>query len=243
VSSRARLRTTLVAQAEAALARLTDDPHDHQALGSLHEAVEKLDRLVDDDPGLRERLVDSVRRDHFIPVAPDLPIRTERLLLRSREPRDTADLHAIFGREDVSEYLLSPPLARDELEDVLADRATSENAGFGLVLELDGRVVGEVALVFRSPTVAELSWVVHPDFGRRRLATEATTALIDLGFGHFACHRIFAELDPRNTASTRLCERLGMRRESHRLSDFWSKGEWTDTYEYALLASEWPGRR
>jgi hypothetical protein len=30
-----------------------------------------------------------------------------------------------------------------------------------------------------------------------------------------------------------------MRRESHRLADFWSKGEWTDTYEYALLASEW----
>ena len=40
----------------------------------------------------------------------------------------------------------------------------------------------------------------------------------------------------------RLCERLGMRRESHRHVDFWSKGEWTDTYEYALLASEWETR-
>ena len=107
------------------------------------------------------------------------------------------------------------------------------------MLEHDGRVVGEVALVFRSPTVAELSWVIHPDVGGRGLATEATSALIDLGFGHFGCHRIFAELDPRNTASMRMCERLGMRRESHRLADFWSKGEWTDTYEYALLASEW----
>ena len=194
---------------------------------------------MDDDPALRERLVDGVRRDHFSPAPPDLPIRTERLLLRSREPRDTDDLHAIYGRQDVSEFLLTPSLARDELEDMLADRASAEEDGFGLVLELDGRVVGEVGLVFRSPTVAELSWVIHPDVGGRGLATEATAALIDLGFGHYACHRIFAELDPRNTASMRMCERLGMRRESHRLSDFWSKGEWTDTYEYALLASEW----
>jgi aminoglycoside 6'-N-acetyltransferase len=126
---------------------------------------------------------------------------------------------------------------------MLEERATSADDGFGLLLELDGRVVGEVALVFRSPSVAELSWVVHPDVGGRGLATEATTALLDLGFGHYACHRIFAELDPRNTASMRLCERLGMRRESHRLSDFWSKGEWTDTYEYALLASEWAARK
>ncbi len=239
MNARARRRATLVAQAEAALARLADHPRDHVALGSLHEAVEKLDRLVDDDPALRERLIDGVRRDHFTPEPPPLPIRTERLLLRVRTDADSDDLHAIYRREDTTRYLLIPTLARDEVDDMLADRAISEKSAFGLVLEHDGRVVGEVALVFRSPTVAELSWVIHPDVGGRGLATEATSALIDLGFGHFGCHRIFAELDPRNTASMRMCERLGMRRESHRLADFWSKGEWTDTYEYALLASEW----
>ena len=30
-----------------------------------------------------------------------------------------------------------------------------------------------------------------------------------------------------------------MRREAHRLGDFWSKGRWTDSYEYALLREEW----
>ena len=27
----------------------------------------------------------------------------------------------------------------------------------------------------------------------------------------------------------------------HRLADYWSKGEWTDTLEYAVLATEWCG--
>jgi hypothetical protein len=34
-----------------------------------------------------------------------------------------------------------------------------------------------------------------------------------------------------------------MRRESHRLADFWSKGRWTDSYDYAILRSEWDAQR
>jgi hypothetical protein len=34
-----------------------------------------------------------------------------------------------------------------------------------------------------------------------------------------------------------------MRRESHKLRDFWSKGAWTDSFEYALLAEEWRARQ
>ncbi len=237
---RERRRDRFVAQAEAALQRLAADPRDHVAKGSLHEAVGALGPLLgDDDAALRERLVDEPRRTHLTVSLPPLPVRTDRLLLRSREPSDTADLHAIYSRADVAEYLLSPPLDLDEVEDMLADRASSDEDGFGLVLDLDGLVIGEVGLVFRGPTTGELSWVVHPDHGGRGLVTEATRALIDLGFGHCALHRIYAELDPRNTASERMCERLGLRRESHRLADFWSKGEWTDTLEYAVLATEW----
>jgi RimJ/RimL family protein N-acetyltransferase len=240
---RERRRDRLVAQAEAALQRLAADPRDHVAKGSLHEAVGGLGPLLgDDEAALRERLVDEPRRTHLTVPLPPLPVRTERLLLRRREPSDTAALHEIYRREDVAEYLLTPPLDRDEVEEMLADRATSDEDGFGLVLDLDGRAVGEVSLLFRGPTTAELSWVVHPDHGGRGLVTEATRTLIDLGFGHCALHRIYAELDARNTASARMCERLGLRRESHRLADYWSKGEWTDTLEYAVLATEWASR-
>ena len=52
-------------------------------------------------------------------------------------------------------------------------------------------------------------------------------------------NRIVANLDARNDRSAALCERLGMRRETHRLGDFWSKGTWTSSYEYGLLREEW----
>jgi RimJ/RimL family protein N-acetyltransferase len=52
-----------------------------------------------------------------------------------------------------------------------------------------------------------------------------------------------ATLDARNARSAAVCERLGMRLECDKRADFWSKGEWTPTLEYALLADEWAGRR
>lgn len=54
-----------------------------------------------------------------------------------------------------------------------------------------------------------------------------------------------AECDPRNTASWRLLERLGFRREGHlRANASFATApdgapEWQDTYLYALLAGEW----
>lgn len=232
-----------LAQAEAALARLAEEPHDPLARGSLHEALSELERHVDDDPALR-RTVHDARRTHLsTDRPPPLPIRTERLVLRLREPRDTDDLHAIYGREDVTTYLLHDALTREELEERWAHQAVSDDEqAFGLVVALEGRVVGQVALIFHGPLQAELAWTIHPDVGGRGIATEAARALLGLAFGHFRLHRVTAELDARNDASRRLCERLGLRQEGHRLGDYWSKGEWTDTYEYALLAGEWDAR-
>ncbi len=45
---------------------------------------------------------------------------------------------------------------------------------------------------------------------------------------------------PRNLASARVCERLGMRLEAHLREESWFKGEWGDLLVYAVLASEWP---
>lgn len=45
-------------------------------------------------------------------------------------------------------------------------------------------------------------------------------------------------MDARNGASAKLAERLGMVKEAHHRQDWFSKGEWTDTLIYAMLASD-----
>ena len=238
------------AQAREAVSLLEADPRDLVGRSSLDEAVALLDRLLlpstDHDRARlggttpREEWVDRLRRDHLTVDPPAMPIRTERLLLRRHTPADVEDIHAYYGRDDVATYLFQDAWPRPDFEDRFRewDEAAKSDV-FGFVLEYEGRVVGDMVLMFRGPSQAELGWVVHPEFGGRGFATEAARVLLDLGFRHYGFHRIYADLDARNTASARLCERLGMRQEAHRLQDIWSKGEWTDSLQYAVLATEW----
>lgn len=252
-----RDRTRWTAQLDAALERLATSPGDHVGRGMLGEAVERLEDLVlplttydalrfGDRPGTWQRL-QHVRRDHLTPPLPDLPIRTERLVLRRATPADADDLHAYYGRDDVTEHLLHETFTRPEVDDMLRRRLAEprNHHACNLVVELDGRVVGDLVLFLKGEghDMAEIGWVINPEVGGRGIATEAAMAMLDLAFGHFGVHRTYADLDTRNERSAALARRLGMRLELDARADYWSKGEWTDSQRWAILADEWAARR
>jgi RimJ/RimL family protein N-acetyltransferase len=51
--------------------------------------------------------------------------------------------------------------------------------------------------------------------------------------------RKIAGSEPRNAASARVLEKLGMRREAHLVENEWVKGEWQSELVYAVLEREW----
>ena len=83
--------------------------------------------------------------------------------------------------------------------------------------------------------------MLHPDHQGHGYATEAAAAMLELAFGSYDLHRVSASVEPRNTASVRVLERLGMRKEAHLLENDWVKGEWSSEAIYAILAREWRG--
>jgi len=184
-------------------------------------------------------------------LKPDYPIATERLLLRPFRAEDLDDLHAIQSREDVCRYLYWPPRTRDEVADVLDKRMTmSALTGDGDILVLavelrdGGTVIGDVNLAWHSVenSQGEFGFVFHPDHHGRGYAGEAAVEMLRLGFEGLDLHRIIGRADGRNTASARLMEKLGLRREAHFVQNEWVKGEWTDEVVYAMLATEWAVR-
>ena len=50
---------------------------------------------------------------------------------------------------------------------------------------------------------AEIGYVFHPDAQGEGLATEAARAVVDLAFRELGVHRVFGQIDARNTASAR----------------------------------------
>ncbi len=177
-----------------------------------------------------------------------LPRKTERLVLRPVRYGDEADLLAYRSRDDVCRYIPSEPLTRDTVTQFITERMSwtsivADRDRIMLAVEFDGRVIGDT-LVRTGPLEdrqAELGWVLSPDYQHRGFATEAARELADMAFRDLDMHRVWAELDPRNAASARVCERLGMRLEGRLRENMWMKGEWSDSAVYAVLRAEWPG--
>ena len=178
-------------------------------------------------------------------------IRTDRLLLRAYTEDDLDAVYAVQSREDVTRYLYWGPRSREEARESLrlkiassALREEGDDLTLAVVLPETGTVIGDVLLIWRSREhrQGEIGYIFHPDHGGRGYATEAAAVMVRLGFEGLGLHRVFGRLDARNTASARVLERLGMRREAHLVQNEFVRGEWTDELVYAVLEDEWRDR-
>lgn len=54
---------------------------------------------------------------------------------------------------------------------------------------------------------------------------------------------MIGSVQPENTASVRVLEKLGMRCEAHFVENEFVKGEWQSELVFAILAQEWRAQR
>lgn len=178
-------------------------------------------------------------------MSPDWPLETERLLLRPFEEGDFDALHALYADPEVARWLYygpaTPAESRRRLEKKIAGRELGEQSGLSAAVQLhDGTFVGDVSLFYGSVEHRglELGFSFDPRHQGHGYATEAARAMVDWAFSA-GFHRVFGRLEPRNVASARVLEKLGMRKEAHLVENEWIKGEWQSEAVYAILEREW----
>ncbi len=180
------------------------------------------------------------------------PLHTERLLLRPFAAGDLDALLAIQSRDDVTRYLYWDPRTAAEVREVLDRKVRStaiiaegDNLSLAAVLRESGELIGDCSLRWLSAEhrQAEIGFIFHPDHHGRGYATEAAAALLALAFENLRVHRVIGRLEARNTASARVLERLGMRKEAELVENEHVKGEWQSEIVYAQLEREWASRR
>lgn len=160
-------------------------------------------------------------------------LRTARLTLRRARPDDLEDLFAVLSRPEAMRYWSTPEHeSRAETRawlDRMLDRAPETSDDF--VLEHKGRVIGKAG----AWALPEIGFLLHPDYWRRGLLSEAMAVLLPHLFAaHPQIDRLTAEADPRNAASLGLLQKFGFR-ETHRESRtlLW-RDEWCDSVYLAL---------
>lgn len=172
-------------------------------------------------------------------------IETERLVLRVYEPTELDALHALRDHEAAVRWLYDDPATIEDSRARLARRIgltrfALTGDGIGFAVDRGGVVVGDASLALTSAEdrQGELGYIVHPDHQGHGYATEAAAAVLDLAFDGFGLHRVVGRTEPRNVASARVLERLGMRREGLLVENELVKGEWQSEAIYALRQSQ-----
>jgi RimJ/RimL family protein N-acetyltransferase len=179
-----------------------------------------------------------------------VPLNTERLILRALTASDAGDLFRYRSDPRVNQFQFWVPRSIGEVKEFL-EHAIAKTVGIpgtwfqlGICLRGSGELLGDCGIHFpeHEPQQVEIGISLAPEHQGHGYASEALRRLFDYIFEEIGMHRVFASVDPANTASLKLLDRLGMRQEAHFVESVYFKGHWVDDVIYGVLDREWKAR-
>lgn len=177
------------------------------------------------------------------PGVPDL--HTPRLRLRPIAATDAPGLHRAYGDPVAMRFWDSLP-ARDEAETATwlrrsLDTSPQWHAMLAVEHRATGQFLGAVNYHLRQPWNRRLAlgWIIARPWWRQGFGIEAASALLAHCFTALDTHRVEAHIEPANTASQRLAQRLGFRQEGLMRDWLFVDGKPRDVVLYALLQPDW----
>lgn len=171
---------------------------------------------------------------------------TDRLYIRPLLLEDEAAVFKYRSDSETNKYQSWIP---KEIEDVevfiekLSDKINVPETWFQFVIferETDV-LIGDIGIHFMDSLnkQVEVGCTLNKEYHGKGYATESLRTIINYLINTLDKHRVIASIDPGNSDSIKLFERLGFRKEAHFVESFFSNGKWQDDLVFALLAREW----
>jgi RimJ/RimL family protein N-acetyltransferase len=174
-------------------------------------------------------------------------LTTERLVLRELVPDD---FDTIFAWQSDPRWLRyyewterKPDEGRELLERMIGFQREEPRTKFQLAVDLKGggELIGTCGIRMDRPssTEADIGYEIAPQYWGHGYATEACRAVVEFGIAELKVHRIWSWCIADNVASSRVMEKLGMKREGRLHDKHYFKGRWWDELIYGMRAAEY----
>lgn len=180
---------------------------------------------------------------------PPEQIETDRLILRRFHRRDISALEESVRSSlaDLNEWLpwAHMDYTRDDAVAFVRDsiQAWREEKAFDFAirpLEEPERHLGNISIwqTSRTGRIGEIGYWIRTDLTGRGYATEATRALMRVGFETLGLHKVTLRIAVGNRGSERVAEKLGFTREGLLREELLIRGNWMDHSLYSMLEGE-----
>jgi [ribosomal protein S5]-alanine N-acetyltransferase len=185
-----------------------------------------------------------------------LELAGRRVVLRTLSEADYEEWYEVRGR--CRDWLVpweprpkGAPLPAEDRASFAARCAIRERerqlgTGYGFGIFVDGHFGGEITLssIQRGPfQTGHIGYWIDRDLAGNGYTPEAVVVALAFAFDSISLHRVEISIIPRNHASLRVVEKLGIRREGIAERYLEIDGEWEDHAKFAITSEEWRGRR
>lgn len=147
-------------------------------------------------------------------------LETERLLLRPLAIEDVPDMFAYTSAPESFQFLRrSFHTSEDEdrafIQSVLEGYRQHREFVWGICFQRKNRLIGSCRLFDLRPDegCCEVSYLIHPTFQGRRIASESLHRMIRYAFEELGLERVYARCATANKASEQVMRNCGMKQE------------------------------
>jgi ribosomal-protein-alanine N-acetyltransferase len=145
-------------------------------------------------------------------------LETPRLLLRHFVPEDINALFALYNDPLIRQYFPEGTLGyqetKEELEWFLNGHPEHPELGlWATILKENGTFIGRCGLLpwtIEGQPEVEVAYLMDKTYWGKGLATEAAKGIRDYAFNNLKLSRLICLIDPENTASIKVAQKIGM---------------------------------
>ena len=173
-------------------------------------------------------------------------LQTVRLKLREVSLADIEKIHDLLSLPETDKYnTLGIPKSIDETKNLVIDwtngQYESPRKKYVFCIEKSNNdFIGLFGINIGKPNYrnAEIWYKLHSNYWNQGYATEAVKTILHFCFTELKLHRVEAGCATANIASRKVIEKSGMIKEGQKRKLLPIRGEWFDTYEYAILEED-----
>ncbi len=185
---------------------------------------------------------EHIRLSAFVPF-PEM--ETERLLLTRMDLRFVEEKFELRTNLDVMRYFDRPiPTRIEEVRTKIEEGVQSMEEGKALLWAIVSKeskdFLGDVGFwrMDVEHAFAEIGYALLPAHWQKGIMSEALSAILPYAFQHMGLHRIEANVNVDNIASSTLLVRAGFQKEAHFRENYYYNGRFLDSHIYGLLEKD-----
>jgi RimJ/RimL family protein N-acetyltransferase len=173
-------------------------------------------------------------------------LTTERLILRAFTLADAKRVQQLAGAFEIADTTGHMPhpyledMAEEWIQSLDDEFKHGDGATFAITLHPSGELMGAIGLTISPHNQrAEMGYWIGMPYWNQGFTTEAARAVLQYAFEQLNLNRVYASHFPRNPASGRVMQKIGMKYEGTLRQHFVRWNDPEDLVYYGILKREW----